>query len=120
MTLAAIGCDRESSTQAGPPTCASISELVLKETGAKEVSVIAHSMGNLPLLQVLRDVGPTLGPDVRLNQIIMAAPDIDRNVFENIASDLQKYGRGLTALRLRQRPRHAGGAPRRRRYTARR
>jgi esterase/lipase superfamily enzyme len=111
------GYDRESSTQA-EPYLRQYLELVLKETGAKEVSVIAHSMGNLPLLQVLRDVGPTLGPDVRLNQIIMAAPDIDRNVFENIASDLQKYGRGLTLYasandRAMQAARRvAGGIPR--------
>jgi esterase/lipase superfamily enzyme len=111
------GYDRESSTQA-EPYLRQYLELVLKETGAKEVSVIAHSMGNLPLLQVLRDVGPTLGPDVRLNQIIMAAPDIDRNVFENIAADLQKYGRGLTLYasandRAMQAARRvAGGIPR--------
>ena len=111
------GYDRESSMQA-EPYLRQYLELVLKETGAKEVSVIAHSMGNLPLLQVLRDVGPTLGPDVRLNQIIMAAPDIDRNVFENIAADLQKYGRGLTLYasandRAMQAARRvAGGIPR--------
>jgi esterase/lipase superfamily enzyme len=111
------GYDRESSVQA-EPYLRQYLELVLKETGAKEVSVIAHSMGNLPLLQVLRDLGPTLGPHVRLNQIIMAAPDIDRNVFENIAADLQKYGRGLTLYasandRAMQAARRvAGGIPR--------
>jgi len=111
------GYDRESSVQA-EPYLRQYLELVLKETGAKEVSVIAHSMGNLPLLQVLRDLGPRLAPDVRLNQIIMAAPDIDRNVFENIASDLQKYGRGLTLYassndRAMQAARRvAGGIPR--------
>jgi esterase/lipase superfamily enzyme len=111
------GYDRESSLQA-EPYLRQYLELVLKETGAKQVSVIAHSMGNLPLLQVLRDLGPTLPPDVRLNQIIMAAPDIDRNVFENIAADLQKYGRGLTLYasandRAMQAARRvAGGIPR--------
>jgi len=111
------GYDRESSVQA-EPYLRQYLELVLKETGAKGVSVIAHSMGNLPLLQVLRDLGPSLAPDVRLNQIIMAAPDIDRNVFENIAADLQKYGRGLTlyassndrAMQVARRV--AGGIPR--------
>jgi esterase/lipase superfamily enzyme len=111
------GYDRESSEQA-EPYLRQYLELVLKETGAKGVSVIAHSMGNLPLLQVLRDLGPTLPPDVRLNQIIMAAPDIDRNVFENIAADLQKYGRGVTlyassndrAMQVARRV--AGGIPR--------
>jgi esterase/lipase superfamily enzyme len=111
------GYDRESSVQA-EPYLRQYLELVLKETGAKEVSVIAHSMGNLPLLQVLRDLGPSLAPEVRLNQIIMAAPDVDRNVFENVANDLQKYGRGLTLYassndRAMQAARRvAGGIPR--------
>jgi esterase/lipase superfamily enzyme len=111
------GYDRESSQQA-EPYLRQYLELVLRETGAKQVSIIAHSMGNLPLLQVLRDLGPTLPPDVRLNQIIMAAPDVDRNVFENIAADLQKYGRGLTLYasandRAMQAARRvAGGVPR--------
>ena len=111
------GYDRESSVQS-EPYLRQYLELVLQETGAKQVSVIAHSMGNLPLLQVLRDLGPILGPEVKLNQIIMAAPDIDRNVFENIAADLQKYGRGLTLYasandRAMQAARRvAGGIPR--------
>src|SRR5262249_40904380 len=111
------GYDRESSVQA-EPYLRQYLELVLKETGAKEVSVIAHSMGNLPLLQVLRDLGPRLAPDVRLNQIIMAAPDIDRNVFQNLASVLQKDGRGLTfypsptARAMQAARRVAGGIPR--------
>ena len=111
------GYDRESSEQA-EPYLRQYLELILKETGAKGVSVIAHSMGNLPLLQVLRDLGPSLPAEVRLNQIIMAAPDIDRNVFENIAADLQKYGRGVTlyassndrAMQVARRV--AGGIPR--------
>jgi esterase/lipase superfamily enzyme len=48
----------------------------------------------------------------------MAAPDIDRNVFENIAGDLQRYGRGVTLYassndRAMQAARRvAGGVPR--------
>jgi esterase/lipase superfamily enzyme len=111
------GYDRESSVQA-EPYLRQYLELVIRETGAKGVSVIAHSMGNLPLLQVLRDLGPKLPPDVRLNQIILAAPDVDRNVFENIAGDLQKWGRGVTLYasandRAMQAARRvAGGIPR--------
>jgi esterase/lipase superfamily enzyme len=70
--------------------------MVLKETGAKSVSVIAHSMGNMPLLRVLQSLGPTLPPGVQLNQIILAAPDVDRNLFENLAGNIKAYGRGVT------------------------
>src|SRR5581483_2253619 len=87
--------DRESSEQAEPYLREFI-ELVIKDSGAQSVSVIAHSMGNMPLLRVLQALGPSLPPGVRLNQIILAAPDVDRNLFENLAANLKSYGRGVT------------------------
>ena len=87
--------DRDSATQAEPYLKEFLS-LVLQESGAKSVSVIAHSMGNLPLLNVLRDLGPSLPPGVRLNELILAAPDVDRDVFVNLVSAIKGYGRGIT------------------------
>ncbi|HEU4377487.1 MAG TPA: alpha/beta hydrolase [Hyphomicrobiaceae bacterium] len=87
--------DRESATQAERFLRPFI-DLVVRETGAQSVSLIAHSMGNLPLLQVLRDLGPTLPAGVQLNQIILASPDVDRDVFAYLAANLSKYGRGIT------------------------
>jgi esterase/lipase superfamily enzyme len=93
--ITGYGYDRESSEQA-EPYLREYLELVLKETGAKGVSVIAHSMGNMPLLRVLQSLGPSLPPGVQLNQIILAAPDVDRNLFENLATNIRQYGRGVT------------------------
>lgn len=93
--VAGYGYDRESATQTEPYLQEFLS-LVLKESGAKSVSVIAHSMGNLPLLNVLRNLGPSLPPDVRLNEIILAAPDVDRDVFAYLAANIRQYGRGVT------------------------
>ncbi len=87
--------DRESAEQAEPYLREFI-ELVVKESGAKSVSVIAHSMGNLPLLRTLRDMAPTLPEGVKFDQIVLAAPDVDRNVFEQLARDLSKIGQGVT------------------------
>jgi esterase/lipase superfamily enzyme len=87
--------DRESATQA-EPYLKEFLELVVRETGARGVSVIAHSMGNLPLLNVLRDLGPSLPSGVRLNELILAAPDVDRDVFANLVPAIQSYGRGIT------------------------
>jgi esterase/lipase superfamily enzyme len=109
--------DRESSTQA-EPYLREFLELVIKDTGAKSVSIIAHSMGNLPLLHVLRDLGPALPAGVQLNQIILAAPDVDRNVFENLAANIKRYGRGVTLYcsandrAMAAARRVAGGVPR--------
>jgi esterase/lipase superfamily enzyme len=115
--LTTYGYDRESSLQAEPYLRKFI-ELVVKETGAQSVSLIAHSMGNLPLLQVLRDLGPTLPPGVRLNQIILAAPDVDRDVFAYLATNIKQYGRGITLYAssndraMAAARRMAGGVPR--------
>jgi esterase/lipase superfamily enzyme len=87
--------DRESATQA-EPYLRDFLAMVVKETGAKSVSVIAHSMGNLPLLNVLRELGPALPPGVRLNELILAAPDVDRDVFANLVANIGRYGRGIT------------------------
>ncbi len=87
--------DRESATQA-EPFLKEFLTLVVAETGAKSVSVIAHSMGNLPLLGVLRELGPSLPAGVRLNEVILAAPDVDRDVFSNLVAGLTRYGRGIT------------------------
>lgn len=109
--------DRESSEQAEPYLREFI-ELVIKDSGAQSVSVIAHSMGNMPLLRVLQALGPSLPPGVRLNQIILAAPDVDRNLFENLAANLKSYGRGVTLycsnndLAMTAARKVAGGIPR--------
>jgi len=111
------GYDRDSATQA-QLYLKEFLTLVLEESGAKSVSVIAHSMGNLPLINVLRELGPSLPPTVRLNQIILAAPDVDRDVFVNIAANLKQYGRGVTLYAsandraMEAARRVAGGIPR--------
>jgi esterase/lipase superfamily enzyme len=93
--VAGYALDRESATQA-EPYLKEFLALVVRETGAKGVSVIAHSMGNLPLLNVLRDLGPSLPPGVRLNEVVLAAPDVDRDVFLNLAGAIRGMARGLT------------------------
>ena len=115
--ITGYGYDRESSEQA-EPYLREYLELVLRETGAKSVSVIAHSMGNMPLLRVLQALGPSLPPGVQLNQIILAAPDVDRNLFENLAANIMQYGRGVTLYcssndrAMAAARRVAGGVPR--------
>jgi esterase/lipase superfamily enzyme len=115
--VAAYGYDRESATQS-EPYLRDFLNLVVRETNAKSVSVIAHSMGNLPLLNVLREIGPALPPTVRLNQIILAAPDVDRDVFANLAANIRQYSRGVTLYcsandrAMSASRRYAGGIPR--------
>jgi esterase/lipase superfamily enzyme len=115
--MTGYGYDRESSEQA-EPYLREYLELVLEKTGARSVSVIAHSMGNMPLLRVLQALGPSLPAGVKLNQIILAAPDVDRNLFENLAANIKQYGRGVTLYcssndrAMAAARRVAGGVPR--------
>jgi len=55
-----------------------------KKSGAKKVHIIAHSMGNRGLLRAVSDIQKE-SPEVRFGQIILAAPDVDADLFKNIA-----------------------------------
>ena len=109
--------DRESSGQA-EPYLRQFLEFITRETGAKQVNIIAHSMGNQVLLNVLRDLKRTAPPDVRIGQVILAAPDVDRDTFEFMAKEISGLGQGLTMLAasndraLEASKRFWGGVPR--------
>lgn len=66
-------------------------ELVLTETGAEEVHVVAHSMGNRALVAALRALDWDSLPDgsARLDQVVLAAPDIDAGHFMQHAPALR-------------------------------
>ena len=87
--------DRESSGQS-IPYMRDFIKMVLNETGAKAVSVIAHSMGNQPILQVLKDLKNATPDDVVISQVILAAPDVDRDNFENIAKEILGLAKRVT------------------------
>lgn len=93
--VASYTYDRESAGQS-EPHLRQFLEMVVKETGAKSVSVIAHSMGNQPLLQVLKELKLQAPAGVSINQVISAAPDVDRDNFENIARAIQGFAKGVT------------------------
>lgn len=71
-------------------------ELVLDQTGAEAVSVVAHSMGNQPMLQVLKDIKASRPAGLVFNQIILAAPDVDRDSFGDIAAEIQGLAKNIT------------------------
>lgn len=93
--LASYTYDRESSGQA-EPYLKQFVDLVINKTGAKSISLIAHSMGNQVALQVLRDLRRSKPDGVQISQVILAAPDVDRDNFENIAADIQGLASGIT------------------------
>lgn len=68
-----------------------------KETHVKQIHIVAHSMGNRPLIEALRTVqlGGNRSLQSKLGQIVFAAPDVDRDLFSEITSKL-KLGAGRT------------------------
>ncbi len=93
--VASYTYDRESA-QASEPYLRQFLDLVVKQTGAKSVSIIAHSMGNQPLLDVLKDMRSG-GPEaVAINEVILAAPDVDADNFANVAQRIEGIAKGVT------------------------
>jgi esterase/lipase superfamily enzyme len=93
--LSRYNYDRESSGQA-QPYLKDFFKLVIEQTGAKSVSVIAHSMGNQPTLEVLKELKAAKPEGVIISQLILAAPDVDRDNFDNVAREIQGLAKGIT------------------------
>lgn len=93
--VASYTYDRESAT-AAHPYMREFLELVVKESGAKTISIIAHSMGNQPLLEVLKDMRSSTPEGVVISQIILAAPDVDADTFTNLARRISGLAKGIT------------------------
>lgn len=71
---------------------------VSKRTGAKRVHLIAHSMGNKAMVNALVRVADemTAADKPLFNQIVLTAPDIDREVFLDLAQRMKKAGSQVT------------------------
>lgn len=93
--VASYTYDRESA-QASEPYLRQFLEMVAKETGAKQVSIIAHSMGNQPLMDVLRDMRSAAPEGVEISQVILAAPDVDADSFSNLAKSIKGLASNVT------------------------
>jgi esterase/lipase superfamily enzyme len=71
-------------------------EIVVRRTGAKHVHLIAHSMGNRPLLKALEGFTQQSPRPKNISQIILAAPDIDAIQFAKIAKLIAPLSKGVT------------------------
>jgi esterase/lipase superfamily enzyme len=69
---------------------------VASETKAKKVHIIAHSMGTRPLLEALRTDEGRLARRLHIGEVILAAPDIDADIFREIAKTVAGAAGGFT------------------------
>jgi esterase/lipase superfamily enzyme len=79
--------DRES-IEASEAQLESFLVLLAKRTGVKTVHIIAHSMGNRgfarAVARITKHASETI--DIRFGQIILAAPDVDVDLFRQLAA----------------------------------
>jgi len=66
--------------------------------GAKKIHLIAHSMGNRGLLRALHRIAARAedAANLKFDQIVLAAPDIDRDLFVDLASIFGRHARRTT------------------------
>jgi esterase/lipase superfamily enzyme len=71
--------------------------LVTARSGAKEIHLIAHSMGNVALMNALHEFSrdPT-NAGAKLNQVVLAAPDMDVREFERLARAITPIAKNVT------------------------
>jgi len=84
------------SVEQAEPMLADFLDMVIQKSGAKSISLIAHSMGNELLLRVLERLKPKIPPGVVISQVILAAPDVDRDKFNIIAREITNFAKGVT------------------------
>ncbi len=66
------------------------------KSGAKSIDLVAHSMGNRALSRALQQIALTNHAPVQFNEVILAAPDIDRGVFLQLADAMRAVSRRIT------------------------
>lgn len=88
----------ENSVSRAVPYFEEFLRLVLTETNVSEVHVLAHSMGNRLLTEVLADFDTTSLPkdSGRLGQVVFAAPDVDAEVFRRRLPRIARQAAGCT------------------------
>jgi esterase/lipase superfamily enzyme len=73
------GDQRSADASAGP--LAEFLTRVATETGARQIHLVAHSLGNRALVGALAQLGESAEGNVRFNQVVFAAPDLDAAQF---------------------------------------
>ena len=86
--------DRESA-QIGRAGFIEVLRNLKEKHGIESVNVIAHSMGNQVVLDALGSYAQTSNP-ATIGELILAAPDVDRDMFVSLIPNVQKIVKGVT------------------------
>lgn len=71
-------------------------ELVIQKTGVKQVHLVAHSMGNVPLLNAMNQLSTDGVSGAKVSQVVLAAPDMGTREFKTLANEIYARTGGFT------------------------
>ena len=71
-------------------------DVLQKQLDVQDIHVIAHSMGNLVLLEALRELGTPAAGFPPLAEVVLAAPDYDAEQFKQVMGKIQPQARRYT------------------------
>jgi esterase/lipase superfamily enzyme len=83
----------EAAVEAAEPALVNFLKNVAQRSGARCVHVVAHSMGNRAFLRSIHKIVASSAsdvPTVKFGQVILAAPNVDSSVFQQLATLLTK------------------------------
>lgn len=86
--------DRESAEFAAPHLVQTL-RMISEEFGRKNVYVVAHSMGNQILVNALKEAALSK-TSLSILELVMAAPDVDRKVFESKVDQVRASAKNIT------------------------
>jgi len=90
----------EATAEWSAPTFEAFLTLLATKVGARKIHVIAHSMGNRVACNALKSMSAKLKPRQRIyprvHHLVLAAPDIDAGVFQQLAATLKKVASFVT------------------------
>ncbi len=86
--------DRDSALGAGPQLV-EVLQKIAAQNNIRKIHILAHSMGNFCLLDGLANHLPVLKA-IRLGEIVMAAPDIDRDLYKQRVIAIRPEADGMT------------------------
>lgn len=88
----------EASIEASEPHVSNFLTRLAAESGAERVDVLAHSMGNRALLRTLQRVMTQAEAAARVpfGQLLLAAPDVDADVFRNLSDAYARLAQRTT------------------------
>jgi esterase/lipase superfamily enzyme len=85
----------ERNARLAAPRLFELLEILRKDVGVESIQVIAHSMGNLVLMEALRKLAADRHP-LTLDEVIFAAPDCDAVEFRRALGEFKEKARRYT------------------------